>query len=182
LGGEHSVSNGTIQAHAEKFDDLSVLQIDAHSDLRPEYLGSKFNHACVMSRAKEHCPIVQVGIRSMDVIEKEFMDKDKVFFMKDIHDNTGWIDKAIGKLSKNVYITFDLDAFDSSLMPATGTPEPGGLFWRDIMPFLKKVFAEKNVVGFDVVELSPHKENHAPDFLAAKLVYKMLSYRFGGKK
>ena len=182
LGGEHSVSIGAIKAHADNYEDLTVLQLDAHSDLREEYHGSKNNHACVMARAKELCPVVQVGIRSMDSSEINSMDKKRVFFAEKIHDNKEWIEKAVSLISKNVYITIDLDVFDSSIMPSTGTPEPGGMFWYDVVEFLKKVSEQRNIVGFDVVELCPG-ENKAPDFLAAKLIYKLLSYKFeGGKK
>ncbi|MFA5238691.1 MAG: agmatinase [Phycisphaerae bacterium] len=183
IGGEHSVSIGSIKAHAEKHKNLTILQLDAHSDLREEYNGSKYNHACVMARAKELCPIVQVGIRSMDSSEKKSVDTSKTFFAKDIYDNTDWVKKVISKLSDNVYITIDLDVFDPSIMPSTGTPEPGGLLWYDVIGFLKAVFEKKNVLGFDVVELCPDSENKAPDFLAAKLIYKLLSYKFeSGKK
>jgi len=180
IGGEHSVNIGSVKAHAEKYDDLTILQLDAHSDLRDEYNGSKYNHACVMARAKEVCPIVQVGVRSMDISEKEFMDKSRVFFAKDIHNNTDWIKKVISKLSDNVYVTIDLDVFDPSIMPSTGTPEPGGLLWYDVLALLKTVSNKKNIVGFDVVELCPDGRNKAPDFMAAKLIYKLLSYKFGG--
>jgi agmatinase len=131
-----------------------------------------------MARVKELCPIVQVGIRSMDSSEKKSMDTSRVFFAKDIYDNTDWIKKVISKLSDNVYITIDLDVFDPSIMPSTGTPEPGGLFWYDVLALLKAVAVKKNIVGFDVVELCPGEENKAPDFLAAKLIYKLLSYKF----
>jgi len=180
IGGEHSVSIGAIKAHAEYFGDLSVLQLDAHADLRDEYNGSRFNHACVMARAKELCPIVQVGIRSMDVSEKDSIDMSRTFLAKDIYNNMVLIDKVISKLSDNVYITIDLDVFDPSVMPSTGTPEPGGLLWYDILELLRVVFSKKNVVGFDVVELCPDPRNKAPDFLATKLIYKLLSYKFGG--
>ncbi len=178
IGGEHSVSIGAIEAAAQAFDDLTVLQLDAHSDLRPEYNNSKYNHACVMARIAEQCPIVQVGIRSMDIGEKKFLDMDKVFFAKDIHSGGDWVEKAVTKLSENVYITIDLDIFDPSVMPSTGTPEPGGLLWYDVVVLLKAVFDDKEVVGFDVVELCPDERNKAPDFLAAKLIYKLLSYKF----
>ena len=178
LGGEHSVTFGSVQAHADRFKNMSVLQLDAHSDLRDEYEGSKYNHACVMARIKEICPIVQVGIRSMDVSEKENLGKNNVFFAKDIYDNREWMDKAVALLKDNVYITIDLDVFDPAIMPSTGTPEPGGLGWYDVLALLKKVVASRNVVGFDVVELCPSKHNKAPDFLAAKLVYSLLGYKF----
>jgi agmatinase len=180
MGGEHSVSIGAIKAHAARYEKLTVLQLDAHADLREEYNGSKYNHACIMARAREFCPIVQVGIRSMSSSEKESVDLSQVFLAKDIHDNIDWIAKVIPKLSDNVYITIDLDAFDPSIVPSTGTPEPGGLLWYEVLTLLKVVSDEKNVVGFDVVELCPDSNNKAPDFLAAKLIYKLLSYKFGG--
>ncbi|MHC4738658.1 MAG: agmatinase [Planctomycetota bacterium] len=178
IGGEHSVSIGSIKAHAQKYKDMTVLQLDAHSDLRDEYNNSKYNHACVMARARQLCPIVQVGIRSMDSSEKQSMQKENVFFAKDIYNNRQWIPKAVSKLSDKVYITIDLDVFDTSIMPTTGTPEPGGLFWYDVLALLKAVFEKTNVVGFDVVELCPDSRNKAPAFLAAKLIYKALSYKF----
>ena len=180
IGGEHSVSIGSIKAHAQHFKNLTVLQLDAHADLRAEYNGSKYNHACVMARAKEFCPIVQVGIRSMSSEEKEVMDKTGVFFAKEIHNKTDWIKKVISKLSKNVYISIDLDVFDPSIMPSTGTPEPGGLLWYEVLELLKTATEKTNVVGFDVVELCPDDRNTAPDFMAAKLIYKLLSYKFRG--
>ena len=178
VGGEHSVSIGAVRAHAQKTKDLTVLQLDAHVDLRDEYDGSKFNHACVMARVKEICPAVQVGIRSMDASEKKSIDYDKTFFAKDILDTANWIDKVISLLSENVYVTIDLDVFDPSIMPSTGTPEPGGLGWYQVLALLKNLCSAKNVVGFDVVELCPNENNKAPDFLAAKLIYKFLSYKF----
>ncbi|MCF7975310.1 MAG: agmatinase [Phycisphaerae bacterium] len=180
LGGEHSVSIGAVQAHAEKFSDLTVLQLDAHSDLRDEYHGSKFNHACVMSRIQEMCSIVQVGIRSMDAHELSRMDPDRMFFAETIlgHRPKPWVERAIEKMAPKVYVTLDLDVFDSSIMPSTGTPEPGGLFWYDVLRFLRRVSNDRMIVGFDVVELCPNHANRAPDFLAAKLVYKLASYIF----
>jgi len=180
IGGEHSVSIGSIKAHAERYPDLTVLQLDAHADLRDEYNGSKYNHACVMARARELCPIVQVGIRSMDSSEKERMDVSNVFFAEKIRTRADWIAKAVSKLSRNVYVTVDLDVLDPSIMPSTGTPEPGGLSWYDVLELLKTAIEKKNVVGFDVVELCPDDRNKAPDFLAAKLIYKLLSYKFRG--
>ncbi|MDP2736889.1 MAG: agmatinase [bacterium] len=181
LGGEHSVTNGVVQAYVDKYKDLSVLQLDAHSDLRPDYLGSKYSHASVMSRVRELCPIVQVGIRSMDVVEKPFIDKERVFFAENIYNKTDWHEQAINKLTDKVYITIDLDVFDPSILPSTGTPEPGGLDWYQVLEFLKKVILEKDVVGFDIVELCPNKNERSSDFLAAKLIYKLLSYKFYGK-
>jgi agmatinase len=178
IGGEHSITTGFVRAYAKHFDNLSVLQIDAHSDLRPEYEGTPYSHASVMSRVSEICPFVQVGIRSMDTIEKPFLVKENLFLAEDIYDNDHWMDKAVGRLTQNVFITIDLDAFDPSIMPSTGTPEPGGLLWYQTIQFLKKVVGNKNVVGFDVVELAPVETDKSPDFLAAKLIYKLLSYKF----
>ncbi len=181
VGGEHSVSIGAVQAHVGRYPGLSVLQLDAHSDLRNEYEGSKFNHACVMARVRELCPIVQVGIRSMDISEKPALEEDRVFFAEKIHDRLDWIDRAIAKLTEQVYITIDLDVFDPAIMPSTGTPEPGGLMWYDVLALVRAVCRRRTVVGFDVVEMCPVETNWAPEFLAAKLIYKILSYRFRGE-
>lgn len=178
IGGEHTVSIGPIRAQAENSRDITVLQLDAHPDLRDEYNGSRYNHACVMARVKELAPIVQVGIRSMDSCEKGFINAENVFFADDIRKDQYWTAKAVSRLSDKVYITIDLDVFDPSIMPSTGTPEPGGLLWYDCLEFLKKVFEKRNVVGFDIMELCPNDNNKAPDFLAAKLIYKLLSYKF----
>lgn len=182
LGGEHSVSIGSIQAFAEKFENLSILQIDAHSDLRDEYEGSKNNHACVMARAREQCPIVQVGIRASDVTELNSIEPSRVFFGYSLRNNPKWMEQAIEKLTDNVYITIDLDAFDPSIMPSTGTPEPGGMLYWEVLDFIKLVNERKNITGFDVVELCPNENNKAPDFLASKLIYQILSYKFSDQK
>lgn len=174
-GGEHSVSIGSIKAFANHFQNLSVLQLDAHSDLRPFNKGSKYNHGCVMARAKELCPVVQVGIRSMDKSEIQYIERDRIYFAHEIINDDKWMKKAAGKLTENVYITIDLDVFDTSVMPSTGTPEPGGLDWYRCTGFLKEVTASRNVVGFDVVELCPNNINKSPDFLAAKLIYRLMS-------
>ncbi|SDS03643.1 agmatinase [Polaribacter sp. KT25b] len=181
FGGEHSISIGTVRAFNECFNNLTVLQIDAHADLRKEYLGSKYNHACAMFEANQNTNLVQVGIRSMDISEKRVMNTDKVFFAHDMVVNEDWMDDVVDQLTNNVFITFDLDAIDPSLLPATGTPEPGGLFYYETLEFLKRVFAEKNVVGFDMVELCPNEDDKSSDFVAAKLFYKMLSYKFASK-
>jgi agmatinase len=182
LGGEHSVTIGAVQAFAAKIPGISVLQIDAHTDLRPEYEGSRFNHACVMARVRELCPIVQVGIRSMDVIEKPYISADRIFYAKDIVGaDKSWIDNVIDRLSDQVYVTIDLDGFDPSIVPATGTPEPGGLFYYDVINLIRKLISRKDVVGFDVVELCPMDGNKASDFLASKLIYQLLSYIFHKK-
>ena len=179
LGGEHSVTAGAVMAYKEAFPGLSVLQIDAHTDLRPEYEGSKFNHACVMARVQELCPIVQVGIRSMDVVEKPNMNKDRIFFAHEIAGASyDWSDDVIDKLGEQVYVTIDLDGFDPSIVPATGTPEPGGLSYFEVIRLIRKLVVRKKVVGFDVVELCPMDHHKASDFLASKLIYQFLSYQF----
>lgn len=178
FGGEHSISIGTIRAFNECYDNLTVLQLDAHADLRKEYHGSKCNHACAVYEASQTTNLIQVGIRSMDIIETTVMDEDKTFFAHDMAVDDNWMDSAIDLMTDNVFITIDLDAFDPSIMPSTGTPEPGGLFWYETLDFLRQVFQEKNVVGFDIVELCPNSKERSSDFLAAKLYYKMLSYKF----
>lgn len=178
FGGEHSISIGAIRAFYETYENLTVLHLDAHADLRKEYEGSKYNHACAVYEASQHTNLIQIGIRSMDASEKLTMDFEKVYFAHEIEQDNFWMDSALEQMTENVFITFDLDVFDPSIMPSTGTPEPGGLFWNETLEFLNKVFSEKNVVGFDIVELCPNSNNKAPDFLAAKLYYKMLSYKF----
>ena len=178
FGGEHSVSIGTIKAFNEVIENLTVLHIDAHADLRKSYEGSSCNHACAVYEASQSTNLIQVGIRSMDVGEKSVMNFDKTYFAHDMAMDDTWMDSAIEQMTQNVFITFDLDAFDPSIMPSTGTPEPGGLFWYETLDFLKQVFREKNVVGFDIVELCPNSNDKSSDFLAAKLYYKMLSYKF----
>ena len=184
IGGEHSITLGCVKAMSNSYDDISILQLDAHADLREEYDGSKYNHACAMKRCMDTCKnIVQVGIRSLSPEEAEFLKKNdmKLFWAKDIHDNSEWEKDAISLLSNNVYITFDVDVLDPSIMPSTGTPEPGGLNYYAILKFLKKVFENKNVIGFDVVELCPNKNNVSPDFTVAKIIYKMIGYKFNKK-
>ena len=178
FGGEHSVSIGTIRAFNEMFEDLTVLHIDAHADLRESYEGSTCNHACAVYEASQTTNLIQVGIRSMDIIEKTVMDEDKTYFAHEMAEDDSWMDSAIDQMTDNVFITFDLDALDPSIMPSTGTPEPGGLLYYETLEFLKQVFEEKNVVGFDIVELCPNENDKSSDFLAAKLYYKMLSYKF----
>lgn len=178
FGGEHSISIGIIKAYYEAFENLTVLQIDAHADLRSSYGGTPYNHACALYDASKNCNLIQVGIRSMDIAEKAHMDYYKVYFADEITYSEAWFDESIAQMTDNVFITFDLDAFDPAIMPATGTPEPGGLDWYLVTNYLRKVFEEKNVVGFDIVELAPIEGMTAPQFLAAKLYYKMLSYKF----
>ena len=178
IGGNHACSIGAFRAFAKHFNDLTILQLDAHADLRQEYMGSSFNHACVMSRASEIAPIVQVGIRSMSAGERGRLPQDRVFFAHDIRHSGDWITQVISKLSTNVYITIDLDVFDPSIMPSTGTPEPDGLLYHQVFSLIKAVNEHVNIVGFDIVELSPNENNKSPDFLAAKLIYQILSLKF----
>ncbi|HRW63186.1 MAG TPA: agmatinase, partial [Bacteroidales bacterium] len=178
FGGEHSVSIGSIRAFKENFDNLTVLQFDAHADLRPEYEESKCNHACAVHEAQHTTNLVQIGIRSMDTVEKPFLKKENCFFAHQIFADPDWMNKALSRITDNVFITIDLDVFDSSIMPSTGTPEPGGLNWYQVIDFIKLVIKNKNVVGFDIMELCPNDINRGPDFLAAKLYYKILSYVF----
>jgi len=176
LGGEHSITTGLVRTLKKKHEGFSVLQLDAHTDLRNSYKGSPYNHACVMARVRELCPIVQVGIRSISEEENRMVDWDQVFLAKDIYDNNEWIQNALDRLRDKVYITIDVDVYETSLMPSTGTPEPGGLGWYRVLTLLKKVAENKKIIAFDVVELCPNKRNKAPDFLSAKLIYKLLSY------
>ncbi|MDO8601256.1 MAG: agmatinase [bacterium] len=168
LGGEHSVTLGAVQAFNDKFSNFSVLQFDAHTDLREEFEGTKHHHACVMKRVKDlGLSITQVGIRSAS----ESIETKNVFLAPGLP-----IDKIISSLKDNVYLTFDLDALDPSIMPSTGTPEPGGLGWYEVLNLIKKISEKKKIIGADVVELDPTPGFAAPDFLAAKLVYKIISY------
>jgi agmatinase len=178
VGGNHTVSIGSVKAFTEHYHDLSVLQLDAHSDLRQEYEGSRFNHACSMSRMMEMAPAVQVGIRSVSAEEIPFIDKERIFYAHELYYNKKLYREAADKLSGNVYVTIDLDVFDPSIMPSTGTPEPGGPDYYELMHFLKDVAKNRNIVGFDVVELYPSPVNKSPDFVAAKVIYQLLSYIF----
>ena len=180
LGGEHSVSIGSITSHAEHFSSLSILHLDAHSDRRRTYGGSRYNHACVMARAGEIADtVVSVGIRSFDSSEMSSLRRNHLFLARDCHLSSEYIEQVPSLLVDPVYITIDLDVFDPGIMPSTGTPEPGGLGWYDVIALLKRVVESRQVVGFDVVELCPTR-NKASDFLAAKLVYKLLSFIFRG--
>lgn len=181
FGGEHSISIGAIRAFNECYNNLTVLHLDAHADLRKKYQGSSCNHACALYEASQNTNLIQIGIRSMDVSEKNILDKNKVYYAEELSENDYWMDSALEQMTDTVYITFDLDVLDPSIMPSTGTPEPGGLLWYETLTFLKKVFQQKNVVGFDLVELCPIPNLKAPDFLSAKLFYKMLSYKFSSE-
>ncbi len=178
LGGEHSISIGVIRAFMERYENLTVLQIDAHADLRDTYEGSACNHACAVHEVNQKGHLVQVGIRSMDVSENKFMKRENVFFAHDMVKNPLWMDEAIERMKRDVFITIDLDAFDPSVLPSTGTPEPGGMYWYEMLKFIRKVNKKRRIVGFDIVELAPNPTERASDFVAAKLHYKMLSYIF----
>jgi agmatinase len=179
LGGEHSVSLGPVKAHAQKYRNLSILQLDAHTDLRAEYHGDPLNHACIMARCLEFIPtVIQVGIRSMDVSEVSANRRENIFFAEHIVGTSGWIDQVVSRLSNEVYLTVDLDVFDPSLMPSTGTPEPGGLGWYEVLSLIRRVSQTRRIVGADIVELCP-SANAGPDFVAAKLAYKIISYVTG---
>ncbi len=183
IGGEHSISAPVIGAHSEKFKNLSVLQIDAHADLRETYDGTPLSHACIMRRVTEdqHIPAVQCGIRSLSADEARAIDSlpTRIFWAKDIVGREDWWDDAIESLTENVYLTFDVDGFDPSLMPHTGTPEPGGLGWYETVGFLRAVARRRRIVGMDLVEYAPPQEGgDASAFLCAKLIYKTLAYIF----
>jgi len=178
LGGEHSISTGSVRALKKKYPRLSVLHLDAHADMRDCYQGSPYSHACVARRLREICPVVQVGTRSMSREEALFIEKKgvMVFSPDDVQGTMGLEKKICENLTEDVYISVDLDVFDSSLMPATGTPEPGGLYWRDVTSLLSEVAGTSRIRGFDVVELSPIPGMVAPEFLAAKLTYRLMGH------
>ena len=178
MGGEHSVSIGAIKAMSERYPNLSVLQIDAHADLRDEYHGSPYNHACVMRRAQEYARVVQVGIRSVCIEEKPNIVEENIFYAHEIHNHNRWMQQAIDRLTEHVYLTIDLDGLDPSVLPATGTPLPGGLSWYALLSLLELLIKSKKVVGFDVVELCPHPHDKSSDVLAASLIYKIISLMF----
>jgi agmatinase len=179
LGGEHCITPGAVKAAASKFPNLTVLQFDAHADLRNEMEGTKWSHACAARRSLEHCAkVVQVGVRSLSEEDAWFIEKNPsrvaTFFDKD---SAEWgAAEILAECTQDVYISFDLDAFNPAVMPATRTPEPGGLDWKTAIGIIREVAKAKRVVGADVVELSPIKGLVAPDLLAAKLAYKLLSY------
>ena len=183
LGGEHSVSAPIIQAHNENFENLSVLQIDAHADLRDEYDGTPHSHASIMARVVKdmRIPSVQVGIRSISGDEARSLNGDlptTIYWARDIVGRTDWIDEAIDKLTENVYLTIDIDGLDPSIVPTTGTPEPGGLGWYETLTLIRKLAEKKRVVGMDLVEYSYNEHYDSPAFLCSKLVYKSLAYIF----
>lgn len=185
IGGEHSLTAGAVLPFAERHDDLVILQFDAHADLRDGYEGEHYSHAAAMRRCLDHpgLSLVAVGIRNISAGEASYLDANRhrinIYWAKERRE---WnIQEIISRLAgRSVYLTFDLDGFDSSLMPATGTPEPGGLFWDDVLPIIRGVCRAATVVGADICELAPIDGLHACDFLAAKLAYKILGYRFAG--
>jgi agmatinase len=176
LGGEHSLSLGAVRAFKEAFPGLSVLQLDAHADLRDEYLGTKYGQACVMRRILEVCPICQVGVRSLSWEEKRFTTQKKLkpFYMSGLASDPASIDRIVDSLSEDVYITTDADVLDPSIMPAVGTPEPDGMSWRQILDIVESVTLHKHVVGFDLMEFCPAEGSNSCAFLLAKLIYKLI--------
>lgn len=179
IGGEHSITFPLFRAFHQVFSDLSIVQLDAHADLRDQYQGSPYSHACVMHRVLELTDnIVQIGIRSLSIEEAELIRQKgiRTIFAHQMYQD--WPNDILDALTENVYLTVDVDFFDPALMPSTGTPEPGGFFWPETMAFLRKLFAAKNIVGCDVVELSPIKGLHAPDFTIARLIHKLMGYKF----
>jgi agmatinase len=181
LGGEHSITPAIVEAVAAKHRGVSVLQIDAHADLRDSFMGTPRNHACAMRRTLEHAPATQVGIRSLSPEEASAAPSlpTRIFYDFNMRNRADWIEQVVDSLSDTVYITIDCDGLDPAIMPAVGTPEPGGLSWYETLALLRRVVERRTVVGCDLVELCPIAGNVAPNFLCAKLVYKILSYRFG---
>lgn len=180
LGGEHSITPPLVAAVAARHPGLHVLQIDAHADLRDCYMGTPHNHACAMRRALDYARITQVGIRSMSTEEAQAIPSlnTTIFYDATMRQEPDWIERVVETLSGPVYITIDVDALDPAIMPATGTPEPGGLSWYELLALLRAAISRRNVVACDVVELSPLPGLMAPNFLCAKLVYKILTYKF----
>lgn len=187
LGGEHSITSAVVKAFSEIHPDMSILHFDAHSDLRDSYEGSIYSHASVMARVFEYNKnLVQVGIRAQCAQEAKFIKENaiKTFYARNIRQGMygeNWAQEVLNSLKEKVFISFDVDCFDPSLLPATGTPEPGGMFWDEIMNLLKLVGRERNIVGFDVLELAPSKGSDSSNFTTAKLVYKLLNYAFQNK-
>ena len=183
LGGEHSITAPVVAALAATYQGLSVLQIDAHADLRATFMGTPYNHACAMRRVLGHARATQVGIRSLSIEEAAAapMLPTTIFYDHNMRQDLNWVDRVVDSLSETVYITIDCDGLDPGIMPAVGTPEPGGLSWYEVLTLLRRVIDARRVVGCDLVELCPIPGVIAPNFLCAKLIYKILSYRFGGE-
>jgi agmatinase len=180
LGGEHSITAPVVAAVAARYPGLSVLQIDAHADLRESFMGSPHNHACAMRRVLDYAPVTQVGVRSLSPEEASALRglRTTVFYDHNMRQAADWMDRVVASLGETVYITIDCDGFDPAIMPAVGTPEPGGLSWYEGLTLLRRVIESRQVVGCDIVELCPLPGNVAPNFLCAKLLYKILTYRF----
>ena len=180
LGAEHTISFGVVKAVKEKYDDVCVLQIDAHSDLRESYHDNPYSHASVMYRIQEiGVPLTQIGIRAQCIEESQLIKSSKhihTFYIHDIRKNPNWMNEALKSLGKNVYISIDADGFDPSVVPAVGTAEPNGLFWNETLDFLKLVIQKKNIVGFDVVEIAPAKGSILSEYTMAKLIYRLIGY------
>ena len=183
LGGEHSITAPIVAALAAKYPGLSVLQIDAHADLRDSFMGTPHNHACAMRRVLEYARCTQVGVRSLSTEEASAVPTlpTEIFYDFNMRQHEDWIERVVDSLGETVYVTVDCDAFDPAIMPAVGTPEPGGLTWYEMLALLRRVIDRRRVVGCDIVELCPMPGNVAPNFLCAKLLYKILSYRFGSE-
>jgi agmatinase len=183
LGGEHTLTLGAVRAYRERYPELSVLQMDAHADLRDCYLGTDFSQATVMRRVNELCPLVPVGIRSLSEEEHQFITETGItpFYAHDFISGNATNQDIIKSLSRDVYITIDLDVLDPSVMPAVGTPEPGGIGWYQLLGLLREVARNRHIVGFDLVELCPPEGPDACAFTAAKLAYKLIGYIFEGK-
>jgi agmatinase len=188
LGGEHSVTLGLVRAYQKKYPKLTVIQLDAHADLRDRYEGTQYSHACVMRRIRDLAvPTIGIGIRSMSRAEAEYIrqnqDAVKIIPAKQIKlNNNSWISEIIAHIQTPVYVTIDIDVFDPAFVPGTGTPEPGGLDWYEITRFLAELTKRVDIVGFDIVELSPLGGQVVSEFLAAKLVYKFLNYLYNKKR
>ena len=185
LGGEHSVTPGVVRAVAERRENLSVLHIDAHADLRSEYEGSRNSHACACRRIRDHVSTtVSVGIRAISEPEARLIEEEEIpiYWARDVVGRTDWIPEAVDRLTDEVYLTVDLDGLDPSIMPATGTPEPGGLGWYETLALIRETARRKRIVAADLVELAPMPGLHAPDFLAARLAAKIVAYVFGGRE
>jgi agmatinase len=182
LGGEHSITPPLVAAASRKYPGLSVLQIDAHADMRDTYMGTAHNHACAMRRALEHARVTQVGIRSLSTDEAEILPRlnTTVFYDVDMRRNPRWMDAVVETLAPDVYLSIDVDGMDPAIMPATGTPEPGGLSWTEITALIRAIAERRRVVAADLVELSPIPGMVAPSFLCARLIYKLLTYKFAG--
>ena len=178
LGGEHTVSLGFIRAAAERFPDLTVLALDAHADMRDEYQGSRYSHACVLRRALEAAPVAAAGLRSYSRQERDFIRERGLspILARDMAGTWDWLPALVDGLGPHVYLTVDLDVFDPGLMPAVGTPEPGGLGWPEVIGLIRTAAARRRIVGFDLVELAPLPGQAAPDFIAARLAYKILTF------